>query len=348
MAWYKRVRSSRLRAPFHLAALVWLWPVPVWAQAELGDAAPSGVATTSSSSPRPPAPPVDDETETQKARARAHFQRGVTLFNQGENQAALDEFRAADAIVSHPSVWYNIGLVLTAMSRPIEALEAFDAVLAAPEVDASLLGNARQRHEQLLGHVGTLELNAAVAGALVRVDDVERGHTPLSRPLRLVQGRHVVEVLDTGHQAWRRELTVPARGQIVLDVVMQPRPTPVATSVPTPLDVAPAIADEPPNRWRRPATYGALVLGGVGLGLGAVAVVVGRSQCPDAGCPPHADDANAGAYDTWRTTAIVSAIGGVVFGAAGIALLLTAPEQPSSPRVAIGVSSNHVHARFAF
>lgn len=379
MAWYKKVRSNsvsgfdsrlELRATHRrlatLGVLVWSWSINASAESVSTSVKPNSVAMSASAAstdsaaqaheaePVDEAAQVDDEAQANKLQARVHFQRGVALFNQGENQGALSEFRAANEIMSHPSVWYNIGLVLTAMNRPLDALGAFEKVIDEPTSDAGLVDNAREKHEQLLGTVGTVQLDAAVAGALVRVDDVEFGHTPLSRPLRLVAGRHVVELLDAGYQVWRRELEVPAGGQIVVEVVMEPRGAPLAISTPTgstptPLVVAPLpAADEPRSRYRRVATYGALALGGAGLGLAAVAVGVGRGLCPDAGCPPLRDDPNADAYDAWRMTAIVSAIGGVVFGAAGVALLLTADDEPSSPAVAIIAGPRQFGAQVTF
>lgn len=362
MAWYKKVRSNSasssevrskpratIRQLFAIGVCGWLWAPAAWAEPASAGASPSSVAASASPALPDSTMIVDDEAEANRAQARVHFQRGVELFNQGENQGALSEFHAANEIMSHPSVWYNIGLVLTAMNRPVDALDAFEKVLEPPATDAGLRENARERREQLLGTVGTLQLDAVVAGALVRVDDIERGHTPLPRPLRLVAGRHVVELLDAGYQVWRRELVVPARGQVVVEVVMEPRAAPSVPLAPTaPAVVSPLALDEPPNRFRRIATYGALALGGAGLGLAAVSVGLGRGLCPDAGCPPLSDDPNADAYDAWRTTAIVSALGGLVIGVTGVVLLLTEPSEPSSPALAITAGPRQLGARLTF
>src|SRR4051812_27015782 len=65
-----------------------------------------------------------------KAEARERFDRGLGLFEKGENAAALAEFKRAYELIPNPVVLYNMGLVYAAMNRPVEAADALERYLA--------------------------------------------------------------------------------------------------------------------------------------------------------------------------------------------------------------------------
>src|SRR5271154_2835885 len=83
-------------------------------------------AVASSTALAQPAAP----TEAARQEARDRFDRGLKLFNDGDNPGALAEFKRAFELIPNPLVLYNIGLVYAAMGRPVEAVDALDKVLA--------------------------------------------------------------------------------------------------------------------------------------------------------------------------------------------------------------------------
>src|SRR6478609_8196220 len=76
------------------------------------------------------AAPAGKETGAAKAEARERFDRGLKLFETGDNAAALAEFKRAYDLVPNLVVLYNVGLVYAAMNRPVEAVDALDLALA--------------------------------------------------------------------------------------------------------------------------------------------------------------------------------------------------------------------------
>ena len=64
-----------------------------------------------------------------RAEARERFDRGLRLFEEGDNGGALAEFKRAHELVPNPLVLFNIGLVYAALGRPVEATDALDRVL---------------------------------------------------------------------------------------------------------------------------------------------------------------------------------------------------------------------------
>src|ERR1700727_2890609 len=75
--------------------------------------------------------PAASEAVRQEARER--FDRGLRLFNDGDNPGALAEFKRAFELIPNPLVLYNIGLVYSAMGRPVEAVDALDKVIASAD-----------------------------------------------------------------------------------------------------------------------------------------------------------------------------------------------------------------------
>src|SRR5258705_13435309 len=64
-----------------------------------------------------------------KADAAKRFDRGLTLFDEGDNAGALAEFKQVYSTMPNPVVLYNIGLVYAAMFRPVDAVDALQQVV---------------------------------------------------------------------------------------------------------------------------------------------------------------------------------------------------------------------------
>jgi hypothetical protein len=152
------------------------------------------------------APP--DAPASGRAEARERFDRGLKLFEEGDNAGALAEFKRAYELVPNPQVLFNIGLVYAAMNRPVEATLALGKLLAAPGgLAADRLARARALHAEQEQRVGLLRITTNVPAA-IDVDGVDTGKTPLGEPLRVAGGTHLVGVAAPGHLPARKEVTV--------------------------------------------------------------------------------------------------------------------------------------------
>ena len=152
-------------------------------------------------------------SEPSRAEAADRFDRGLRLFDAGDTGGALAEFRRAYELVSNPLVLYNIGLVYAQMGRAVEATDALDRVLAAPEgLSAERLARARRTRDEQAARIGSIALTVSVDGATVDLDGVEAGKTPLPAPLRVSGGPHIVGAAASGYAPLRKEVTV-AGGQ---------------------------------------------------------------------------------------------------------------------------------------
>ena len=154
---------------------------------------------------RPARSAPDDQTEKL-------IRRGVQFRRAGQDEQALEQFRAAYAIHAAPAAKAQIGLAEQALGRWVDAENDVREALehkGDPWIDkneAALRGALATIGE----HVGALQISGSPAGARVRVDDRDVGTIPFSRPVRVVTGEVVVSVSAPGHTEISRKLTVSA------------------------------------------------------------------------------------------------------------------------------------------
>ncbi len=173
-------------------------------------------AATPKAAPKPAAPkaeaakpePPKPEADPVKVQAAQRFDRGLQLFNEGDNAGALAEFKQTYALMPNPIVLFNIGLVYAAMGRPMDAVDALT-----PVVDSATLSpEQRERAQKTLSdqsaRVGRISVTTVPEGARIDVDGVEVARTPLDAPLRVAEGNHVIGAVAEGYAHGRKEILV--------------------------------------------------------------------------------------------------------------------------------------------
>jgi len=152
-----------------------------------------------------------------KADAAKRFDRGLTLFDEGDNAGALAEFKQTYTTMPNAVVLYNIGLVYAAMGRPVDAVDALKQIVA----DASLSPAQRERAQSTLtdqeARIGRLSITTVPAGAHISVDNVDVAVTPLTAPLRVSVGSHVVGAVAEGYALARKEVVVAGNADAAVD-----------------------------------------------------------------------------------------------------------------------------------
>lgn len=134
-------------------------------------------------------------------RAREEFQHGVDFFQNGDYQRALDSFQEAYRLAPHASVRLNIANCYQQLDRPVEALFHFEHYLA--EADHPTPAQRREIEatiHELQQRVGTITLHVTPDGATVTIDGGDQRRTPILEPVRVVQGRHTVEIRLDGYR----------------------------------------------------------------------------------------------------------------------------------------------------
>jgi hypothetical protein len=152
---------------------------------------------------------VPQPSEQARAEARDRFDRGLRLFNDGDNAGALAEFKRAHEITGNLVTLYNMGLVYAKLGRAVEATDALDRVLAQPDsVPPESLQYARVTRNAQAAQVAQVAIDVSVEGSLIEVDGVEVARTPLAAPLRVTGGSHVVGIIASGFLPSRKEITI--------------------------------------------------------------------------------------------------------------------------------------------
>ena len=128
-----------------------------------------------------------------KAQAQTLLGQGTKLYEQGDVTDALEKFQAAYAAYPSPKLMFNIGQCNRDLSRPVEAVEAFEKFLAgAADAPPEMAADARKAVAQLQKKLGRIQIDCETAGAAVSVDGKSVGLAPLPELIWVTPGRHQV------------------------------------------------------------------------------------------------------------------------------------------------------------
>jgi len=154
--------------------------------------------------------------------AKEHYARGLHLFENGDNVGALAEFEHAQEAIPSRLLLYRIALVYVAMDKPVDALESLDELLADPgSLKPEYLARAKAAKEEQQRRIGELDVKVNVPAA-IEIDGERAGDAPLTAPLPMAAGEHMVTIKAPGHLPARQSVTVTAKGRAELAFELQP------------------------------------------------------------------------------------------------------------------------------
>jgi hypothetical protein len=226
------------------------------------------LGTPGAASAQAPHGNVDDA----KAAAHASFDKGLAASNDQRFADAASEFEKAYALWPDYRVLYNIGKVRATLGQSVEASAAFEAYLekGGAEIPAERRQEVRDALAAQQAHVATVAVTVSDAGADVRLDGKLVGVSPLTGPLRVVEGKHTIEALLPGRLPQLRELDLPGASALEVTLAFPPA---ARLAAPSPALSSPAVAlveksaPVPPRRSR--------ALGYTVAAVGLVATVAG-------------------------------------------------------------------------
>lgn len=161
--------------------------------------------------------------EDPRVRAAAHFDRGITFFNEERYDAALAELARAYELAPAHQTLYNLARVHAALGHAVEATRAYERYLqeAGEEIDARRRREAQAALDEQRARVGHLMVRVDVSGATIAVDGVDVATTPLNVPIPLSAGTHTVEVHAPGREAVRRAVSIAGQTEERLEVSLR-------------------------------------------------------------------------------------------------------------------------------
>ncbi len=218
--------------------------------------------------------------------ARLHFERGRELEAAGNLAAALAEFQMAMELRPTFRLRRHMGRVCFGMGRFRDSLEHYQVLLreGGERLDATERREAQEAVAEILVTLATLRV-VAEDGAVVHVDGVLVGQTPMPEPARLDPGAHRVEVRLDEHRDYVEQLELGPGEERILEVTLEPlpeQPDPGPVEPVAPVPVGPEHGEgESPEEDRRPvhraafwATMGvsaAMLVAGAVFGVLAIA-----------------------------------------------------------------------------
>jgi len=148
-----------------------------------------------------------------KAEAGKHFDRGFALAQQGMYAEAVVEFNRAYELSPHFAVLYNLGQAYSALGQPVYAVQALGRYLSEggkeiPTQRRKQVESAIVREER---HIAEVTLRSEIIGAVIQVDGIEVGKSPLPAAVRLTCSPHPLQGIGRGSRNWSCLAKIGAR-----------------------------------------------------------------------------------------------------------------------------------------
>lgn len=137
--------------------------------------------------------------------AKNRYLKGVDLFDEGDYQSALIEFKRSYELVPNFNVLYNIGQVYFQLSDYANALRTLQQYLdeGGKRIPSSRKTDVEKDIEKLRARVATVTLKINVKDAELRIDD-QVVTQALTGPITVSAGKRRFEVSKTGYRTITR------------------------------------------------------------------------------------------------------------------------------------------------
>lgn len=225
-----------------------------------------------------------------KAEARLHFDRGVALAKNGQYGEAISAFSRAYSASPHFAVLFNLGQAYGAVGQPVFAADTLRRYLneGGGQVPPSRRVQVEADIARYEKQIALVTVRSAIDGAVIRMDQVEVGRTPLTGPARLAPGAHVLTAHAAGYRPWSQQFTVGPGESRTLEV--RPERDSAVSGVP-------ATSSSPPPGQGPPqvASLGAVTPGAAASQPAASAPSAASAPAPAPAFVPTTREAYAGA-----------------------------------------------------
>ena len=207
--------------------------------------------------------PAHADTTTNRSdvkMAEAHFRRGVELFNEGNAEAAMVEFRRAHQLAPRFQILYNMAQVAYELNDYAAAMTLFERYLreGGAGVPDDRRKSVKEEIAKLRERVGSVRVVADLPGATVTVDDLPVGITPLGPQVVNIGRRRIAVSTADGRSEVR--LVEVATGETAIAKFSLRAALPPRATAPMPPPPAPALRRDSNNStvpWVLAATLGA-------------------------------------------------------------------------------------------
>lgn len=182
------------------------------------------------------------EEPSPRERARQQYEIGVAAFDAGDFAAARAAIEESYRLYPSLRTLFSLGLCHHALGEYGPALRSLEQYLreAGPDAPPELRGRAEELVAQMRAELGRLEIRVNVDGVEILVDGEVLGRSPLSGPVEVGPGWHVVEAR---HEAWAgapQRVNVAAGSAASVALALEPVTPPEPPPPPPPPDATAA------------------------------------------------------------------------------------------------------------
>lgn len=169
--------------------------------------------------------------------AEAHWNTGVSLYNDGDYSGSLTEFKRAYEIQSNYNFLYNIGRCQWALRDYVGAVKTYQQYLndGGARIGASRRTEVEKDIASGKARIATVTINVSAPGAEVFIDDVSIGTGPFKDPIQINAGKRKFTASREGFNPAResKEFAGGDNGTITLTLVeLKPGETPKPVEIP--------------------------------------------------------------------------------------------------------------------
>jgi tetratricopeptide (TPR) repeat protein len=284
-------------------------------------------------------PEATSETVTE---ARAHFRKGLELYQDGDFQAALIELERSYALEPRYRLLYNLGQVAYALRNYVDAERYFIEYLekGKGEIPADRRADVEGDLERLRGRIATVRIQVSRRGARIAIDDRTLGIAPIATPVRLSAGTHRVTADLSGYAPVHQEMDVVGGDALTVTLTFGPR-----------LNEAPAAVAKTNDSGITWPLWTGVATGAFGIAAGALGYSASQDEnAYEAALGRHTSPEELDAIaDRARTKALLSDVflgTAIVCGVATVVLLVTAGKSENASPA--GVAKTRVTRGAAF
>ncbi len=157
--------------------------------------------------------------------AKARYLKGVDLFDEGDYQSALIEFKRSYELVPNFNVLYNIGQVHFQLADYANALKTLQQYLdeGQKRIPASRRTDVERDVDKLRSRVAQVTIKVNVQGAEVKVDD--QAAQAITGPVIVSAGKRRFEVSKAGYKSVLRTEEIAGQENKELVFELQPEAT---------------------------------------------------------------------------------------------------------------------------
>lgn len=259
--------------------------------------------------------------------ARAHFDRGVAHYSDGDYDAALAEFQRSYELSPTYKLLFNLAQVQMERRDYAAAASLYTDYLRSggTAISSERLQAVEQDLAYLNERIATLDVDVDVRDAQIYVNALLVGTSPLPDAVRVNVGGAVVRVEKAGYAPFEQRLSVAGteRRRVRVALKLLPAPAPLPAVKPS-LQVV-----NVPNMTPGWISLGAaLVLGGASATFGVLSLNAREHQTQVlASYPGRPSDLNAarGRLQTFATLTDVFAAASIATGLVGLYFLWSPP-----------------------